>query len=191
MVLEGATMFPPKSISQIEPWLLLKVVAPLWSSEQILRSIDNVQLGPRPELFHGQILRCYQNTLIYRYPLHRLLALHQNLYIYFFSTGTLRMRSVYLIILSSSILDVIYRCLNTPTVRSRITRITVGPSWSNILIYGQPILIRFWVDAASLELWMKSISASSPSSVLSPSSILYKWVVGSNTRVLYPVEDFC
>ena len=51
---------------------------------------------------------------------------------YFFSAGTLRMHFIYLILVSTSITDVISRCSNTPTVRSSIVIITESPSWSNV-----------------------------------------------------------
>ena len=42
--------------------------------------------------------------------------------------------SVYLILRSMSILDVISRCSNNLIIRSRIALIMAGPSWSNVLI---------------------------------------------------------
>ena len=48
---------------------------------------------------------------------------------YFFSAGPIRMRSVYLILRSTSITNIISRCSNKPTVRSLIILITEGPSW--------------------------------------------------------------
>ena len=79
------------------------------------------------------------------------------------------MSSVYLILISRSNLDVIYRCSNTLTVISHITFIRAGPLWLNMSIQGNLLFTRFCLDAVRIELWMKRISASSPSSVLSPS----------------------
>ena len=91
--------------------------------------------------------------------------------LYFLGAVHLRMICVYLILLSTSISYVISRCLNTPTVRLRIVRITAGPWWLNVSIYGNFHLIFFCLDAVRLESLMTSIYASYPSSVLSRSSI--------------------
>ena len=67
--------------------------------------------------------------------------------LYFWAIPPLRMRSVYLIRLSTSISDAIHRCSNTLTIRYCIGLITTGPSWSNILKNGNFLFIRFLIVA--------------------------------------------
>ena len=71
-------------------------------------------------------------------------------FLYFFISTTLRMCYLYLILLSTSILDVVSRCLNTPTIRLRVVQITAGPKLSHVSIYGNFLLIRFFLDTASI-----------------------------------------
>ena len=100
------------------------------------------------------------------------------------------MLSLYLIIRSKYKLDVIFRCLDIPTVRSRIAFITTGPSWSNVSIQGNFLLTGFFLDAARLESWMTRLSDSSPSSVSSPYYISYKQIARSIPMVLFLVICF-
>ena len=56
MVLEVTPMFHPHAIYQIEPSLLLKVVAPIWYQEHTSLAVNRVHLGPSLELLHVHIL---------------------------------------------------------------------------------------------------------------------------------------
>ena len=94
----------------------------------------------------------------------------------FFSTGPLMIQVVYLILIPKSNLDIIHICLNTPTIRARIKLVMSGPPGSNVLMKLKFLLTRFWLYAVMIELRMKRISASPPSSVLLTSSIIYIFV---------------
>ena len=104
----------------------------------------------------------------------------------FFSTGPLRMHSLYLILRSKSILDVIYGFSDTPTVISHITLIMAGPSWLNVSAKRNFLLKIFCLDGVRIESRMTNISDYYHSSVLSPSSITYKQISRSSPRVLSP-----
>ena len=53
VVLEVLPVFPPHDIYQLEPQLLIKVVAPLRSADRISQYIGSFYLGPSLEMFHG------------------------------------------------------------------------------------------------------------------------------------------
>ena len=107
-----------------------------------------------------------------------------------FNIDLLRMRFMYIILRSISKMDVISGCSNTPTIRSCITMIIGGNSWSNVSMKGELLLKRFCLDAVRIDFWMKRISASSTSSVLSLYYISYKGIAGSIPRVLSPGGGF-
>ena len=108
-------MLSPSALSQIELYLYLKVTSLIRYHVQIYRSVNRFHLGTKPELFHGHILSCSQIPLIYSNTLHPLLASRQDLFVFIkrhFSENPLRVPNP----LRTSILDVIYICLNTLTV---------------------------------------------------------------------------
>ena len=86
----------------------------------------------------------------------------------------LRVLSVYLLLISRSILDVISRCSNNLTVRSRIPLIMVGISLSNVSILGKFLVTIFPLYDARLESWMTIIYDSSTSSVAQTQEF-YSW----------------
>ena len=79
------------------------------------------------------------------------------------------MHSVYFNLLSTSVIDMIYRCSNVPNVRSHIALNTLASSWLNSLMQGNLLFTRFCLVTARLDYWMTRISTSSHYSVLSPS----------------------
>ena len=147
LVLKDGPKLPPHALLQLKAQLLLKLRAMLLSTDEVSHRIALIQLFPIPKPFHGQTLSLPKSTLISSQLPTWLLALKQDLSM-FFSTGTLRMLSVYLILSYISNVDVISRLSNTPTVRSHITLITVGTSWPNILIQGNFLLTIFCLNSA-------------------------------------------
>ena len=100
MVLESAPMIPPNDISQLEPYLFLKVATPIRPQVKIYQDVNRFNLGPSKELFQGHILRCYQIILIPRYNLRQLLEPPNNC-LYLLRAVPLRTRCMYLMILST------------------------------------------------------------------------------------------
>ena len=90
----------------------------------------------------------------------------KNIAKYLFGAVNDRMRSVYLILRYTSVLDVIYKGSNIPIIGSHIALIIAGPSLSNLLMWGNLFLTRFYLDYGWTELWTTRIYASSTSSVL-------------------------
>ena len=127
MIMEGAPMISLYAFSQVKPQMFLKVFAAVFSTNGTPVSFQPVLIVPNPKYsvmaffalpkFHWFLEKSSAVSLQARNDAH-----------YFFGAVPIRMRSVYLILLSISKLDLMSRCSNTPTVRSRIVLTTVVTS---------------------------------------------------------------
>ena len=79
VMLEVVPVPAPHYISQIEPKILLGVIATLRSTDGVPISIGPVYLVPSPKIFHAHILSLSERPLVFGVCLHCLLA-HQKYY---------------------------------------------------------------------------------------------------------------
>ena len=129
----GATFFLP---TQNQAPFRIHCSAPLhWQS---LISIRYFHHGPSPKICHAHTICLYRRPLV------------SGATRYFFVAGPGRMRSVYFTLWSTSFLAVMFRCSKIPTIRSSITRTTVDPSLSNVLICGNLLFTWSFLVAARL-----------------------------------------
>ena len=126
VALVHAPMPLPNNLPQIEPNIFLKVDTSVASQLHILEpSFASVF-----SQFHNYAMKKYfvGPSLHWSPNSHFADSLHSaKIILYLLRSDTLRMYCMYERLWSTPIGEVIYRCSNTPTVRSRITRTTAGP----------------------------------------------------------------